>query len=99
MGHIRDRWMQPGPNGRKIRSDRWGKGLRWQVRWETPTGQRSKGLSSKDAATSWLTDQIAGVERRPVSTETLAELATRWQARRCITGHRPGPPSPRRSAR
>lgn len=87
MGHVRDRWMKPGPNGRKIRSDRWGTGLRWQVRWETATGQRSKAFATKDAATSWLAEQIAGVERRTASTETVAELAARWQASQ--VHHRP----------
>ncbi|MFT4227951.1 tyrosine-type recombinase/integrase [Micropruina sp.] len=88
MGHIRDRWMQPGPNGRKVRSDRWGKGLRWQVRWETPTGQRSKSFPNKDAAASFLAEQQLGLLRRPASTETFAELAKRWQASQLH--HRPG---------
>ncbi|MFT3971736.1 MAG: tyrosine-type recombinase/integrase [Micropruina sp.] len=88
MGHIRDRWMQPGPNGRKVRSDRWGKGLRWQVRWETPAGQRSKGFPNKDAAASFLAEHQLGLQRRPTSGETLAQLAKRWQAAQ--VHHRPG---------
>lgn len=87
MGHIRDRWMQPGPNGRKVRTERWGRGLRWQVRWETPAGQRSKGFSNKDAAANFLAEHQLGMQRRPASTETLAELAERWQAAQ--VHHRP----------
>lgn len=80
MGHMRDRWTQPGPNGRRVHSDRWGKGKRWQVRWDTPEGQRSKAFVSKDAARDWLAEQQLGIERRSVPSVTVQEMAERWQA-------------------
>lgn len=73
--------MQPGPNGRRVRSERWGRGLRWQARWETPSGQKSRGFANKDAALAFLAEQRLGLEQRaPVSSVTVAELAERWRA-------------------
>jgi integrase len=51
MGHVVDRWMMPGPAGRKVKSPRYGVGRRWRARWVEADGrERSKSFPSKDAA-------------------------------------------------
>ena len=53
MGHVRDRWTDPGPSGRRVRNARWGAGKRWQARWTDPaTGaERAKAFTTRDEAT------------------------------------------------
>lgn len=47
MGHVRDLWHKKGPNGKKIRTEYYGKGKRWQARWETPDGDPKTKLFAK----------------------------------------------------
>lgn len=56
MAHVEDLWMKPGPNGRKIKTSRHGKGSRWRAWWHEPDGTRkSKSFKTKDAAQAHLT--------------------------------------------
>lgn len=51
MGHVQDLWMKRGPDGKKVRSARWGKGKRWQARWTDLLGDEpTKLFRSQDAA-------------------------------------------------
>jgi len=51
MASIEDRWVAVGPAGRRRRTVRWGRGLRWRVRWERPDGGRaSKSFATREAA-------------------------------------------------
>lgn len=82
--HIQDRWMKPGPTGRKIKSDRYGTGSRWQAVWREPDGtRRRKSFTHKDAAQAHL-DNVAHTTRSGtyVAVErgslTLGEWADRW---------------------
>lgn len=57
MAHIEDRWTQPGPAGRRVKSERHGTGLRWLAVWVEPDGKRrKKGFATKDAAQAHLDD-------------------------------------------
>ena len=59
MAHIEDRWTQPGPTGRRVKSERHGTGLRWLAVWNEPDGRRrKKGSTTKDAAQEHL-DAVA----------------------------------------
>ena len=59
MAHIEDRWTQPGPTGRRVKSERHGTGLRWLAVWNEPDGRRrKKGFTTKDAAQAHL-DSVA----------------------------------------
>jgi len=52
-GHVRDRWHIPDPDSprKKIRTQRYGKGKRWQAIWIEPDGtRRSESFELKDAA-------------------------------------------------
>lgn len=84
MGHVVDQWMRPGPGGKKVRSDRWGRGKRWLARWPEPDGREaSRAFASKDAAQAHLTEIDSalrgGTYVRP-STLTFPEYATTWLA-------------------
>lgn len=55
MANIQDRWTQAGPEGKRVRSARYGSGLRWRVEWvETSGAKRSKSFPTKDAAKAHL---------------------------------------------
>lgn len=57
MAHTEDRWRKVGPEGRKVKTDRDGKGLRWLAVWVEPDGKRrKKGFATKDAAQAHLDD-------------------------------------------
>jgi integrase len=38
VGYVHDLWHKKGANGRPVRTGYYGKGKRWQARWETPEG-------------------------------------------------------------
>lgn len=51
MGHVQDLWHKPGPDGKKVRSARYGHGKRWQARWTDAAGNEpTKVFRTKDAA-------------------------------------------------
>jgi integrase len=80
MAYIDDRWTIKNPEtGRRTKTDRYGKGLRWRVEWRDHTDtKRRKSFENKALAEDFLTDiraeQKAGVYRGPQTSETIAEL-------------------------
>jgi integrase len=61
-GFVEDRWTRPGPNGRRVKSERHGKGMRWRARLTLDDGrERSKTHRTRDAAELWLAKQTASV--------------------------------------
>lgn len=91
MGHVRDRWMTAGANGRKVRNERWGKGRRWQARWvEADGSERVKACTTKDEAEQVLARVAVGeVSPRSAATSmlTFGEYAEEWRKQRLH--HRP----------
>jgi integrase len=54
MADIDDRWHRRGPNGKQERTDRYGVGARWLVRWREAGGrQRKKSFRRKADAESF----------------------------------------------
>jgi len=61
---IEDRWylMRTGDDGKRVPSKRYGEGLRWRVRYETPDGvERSKSFERKPAAENFRTKVSASM--------------------------------------
>jgi integrase len=81
MAHIQDRWMIPGESGRKVKSDRYGQGKRWLVRWEEGGQRKAKAFDTKDAAELHISkirvDQSQGTHVLTTRT-TLAEYGDQW---------------------
>lgn len=51
MADIDDRWHRKGPDGKGERTERYGQGSRWLVRWRDPSGaQRKKAFKRKTDA-------------------------------------------------
>lgn len=78
MAHVRDVWMKKGPNGRKVRSDRWGKGKRWQVRWIENGVEQSHMFGSKDAAEDKAAKLELGITGPSYTGMTVGEYAEVW---------------------
>ncbi|WP_443095062.1 tyrosine-type recombinase/integrase [Rothia koreensis] len=75
MAHLVDRWHRKD----RTRTDRYGKGLRWQVEWLDSTGaKRKKSFQNKDLAEDYLTEvryEIKrGVYRPPQKTVTVDHM-------------------------
>ncbi|CAG7626165.1 tyrosine-type recombinase/integrase [Actinacidiphila bryophytorum] len=91
-GHIQDRWYktEKGPDGKpvKVKSDRYGLGLRYRARYVGPDGtEKSKSFPDrqKRAAEAWLTNLEADMSRGQyidprTSRITFREYAERWLA-------------------
>ncbi|WP_256106082.1 site-specific integrase [Streptomyces sp. ODS05-4] len=89
-GHIQDRWFktEPGPTGKpvRVRSDRYGTGLRYRARYIGPDGtEKSKSFrdGQKRLAEKWLskteTDMSSGQYVDPkASRTTFRQYAERW---------------------
>lgn len=88
MAHVEDRWHKTvkGPDGKpaKVRTARYGKGLRWRARYEDPDGnERNRSFATKVAAERFLTEvehsKIAGSYRDPdAGNVTLRKYGERW---------------------
>jgi integrase len=90
MAHVEDRWFKVtvGPDGKPVRSktERFGKGLRYRVRYLTPDGaERSKSFpdrAKRDAETFLLTvesDKLRGAYLDPKAGRiTFAQYAKIW---------------------
>ncbi|GAB3157118.1 hypothetical protein GCM10027290_56860 [Micromonospora sonneratiae] len=90
MGHVEDRWYNvirhPGGRTERIKSERFGKGLRYRVRYIGPDGrERSQSFpdrSKRDAEAflvSTETDKLRGSYVDPVAGRmTFAEYAESW---------------------
>lgn len=91
--HVEDRWTGPGECGRRVRTERWGKGKRWRARWTDPDGtERNRACATRDAAEALLAqvrvDVAAGRYVSPTAgRETFREYAEAW--RRDQLHHRP----------
>lgn len=83
--HVDDRWTRPGPNGKRVRTARWGKGLRWRARWADPDGrERERACATKDEAEALLArlrvDMASGAYVSPkAGRETFRTYAERWR--------------------
>ncbi|MFC5268406.1 tyrosine-type recombinase/integrase [Kribbella qitaiheensis] len=86
MGHVKDLWTKPGPNGRRVRSDRYGQGKRWLARWVDPTGrEESRAFKSKDAAQDHIARMDISVRDGSYldprsGRQTFREYAEKWRA-------------------
>lgn len=82
MGHVRDLWTDaaPGGVGRRPRNARWGRGKRWQARWEERGVERSRAFVTKDEATTFVAQRMVGTPVRTASATTFAVMAQTWQA-------------------
>ncbi|MEV6106658.1 tyrosine-type recombinase/integrase [Streptomyces sp. NPDC051940] len=91
-GHIQDRWYktETGPDGkpRKVKSDRYGTGLRYRARYVGPDGtEKSKSFPDrqKRRAESWLAEIAADMSRDEyvdpnAGKVTFQQYATEWLA-------------------
>lgn len=74
--------MRPGPNGRKIKGPRHGKGKRWQARWVEDHGgnstEKAKAFESKDAALAHLARIAVHGPDLPRPRITVGEYAATW---------------------
>lgn len=86
MGHVQDLWMKRGPDGKKVRSARYGKGKRWQARWIDPLGEEdSRVFASRDAALVHVSAMEVSVHSGTYvdpkqGKVTFREYAERWRA-------------------
>jgi integrase len=91
--HVDDRWTRPGEQGRRVRTERWGKGQRWRARWTDPDGrERERACATRDAAEALLAkvlvDMAAGAYVSPTAgQETFRSYAETWRAQQLH--HRP----------
>jgi len=81
MGHVRDRWTDPGPN-RRVKNARWGKGNRWQARWVEDGRERAKAFETKDAANLHLALRETGTPTVVAEGTTLRTYAESWLTHR-----------------
>ena len=88
MASINDRWWTKQPDGSKVRSDRHGTGLRWQMRYRNPEGKsRNRSFERHVDADRFLAsisvDLHRGTYINPSSGSIkFEELATKWLALR-----------------
>ena len=89
-GSVRDRWTKPGPNKKRVRNDRWGRGQRWQARWLEPDGrERVQACETKEEAETVLAHvAVGGVGPRVDANLTFGDYAEAWRAKQLH--HRPG---------
>lgn len=99
MASIEDRWMRPakGPDGeplftptgkvKKERTERYGKGLRWLVRWREPDlSERKKSFRIEDDALDFKREIERDLRRGAyidpdAGSETFGQLTHEWLAR------------------
>lgn len=78
--------MKRGPDGKKVRSARYGKGKRWQARWIDPRGDEdTKVFANKDAAQAHVSAMEVSVHSGTYvdpkqGKVTFREYAERWRA-------------------
>ncbi|MGI8309234.1 tyrosine-type recombinase/integrase [Saccharopolyspora hattusasensis] len=84
MADIDDRWHRTGPDGKPERTDRYGIGARWLVRWRDPDGrQRKKSFRRKADAEQYATTiehgLLSGTYIAPDAGKiTMGEWAAKW---------------------
>lgn len=87
MGSIVDKWTSPDPTtGKRVKTERWGRGRRWLARWVDAAGQRhSQACASKDEANALLASidvrKRAGQYVSPTAgAVTVRDYAEKWRA-------------------
>lgn len=83
MGHVRDLWTDPPPEGarRRVRNERWGRGKRWLATWSEDGRVRSKAFAAKEVADTWIHARDLQLPiARPSSSLTVRELTDMWSA-------------------
>lgn len=81
MSSIQDLWTVPGPNNRRVKSDRHGHGKRWLARWEEKGSRKSKAFTIKDEAIAHLAKvdvELRAGTRDPSTTLTVGEYGEKW---------------------
>ncbi|MFI0241259.1 tyrosine-type recombinase/integrase [Streptomyces sp. NPDC016845] len=93
-GHVQDRWfkVEPGPDGKpvKVRSDRYGVGLRYRARYIGPDGsEKSKSFADrqKRLAEQWLTDTASDMSRGSYIDPRAARITFKKYADRWLRAH------------
>ncbi len=71
--------MQPGPSGRKVRTDRYGHGKRWKARWVEGGRERSKTFATKDAAETHLARVEVGTPVRRGQGVLVRDYVETWR--------------------
>lgn len=83
MANVEDRWTKVGPDGKKVRTERYGRGLRWRASWPEPGGRYpSKSFATKAAAEAHL--EHVGVAKRT------GEYVTAERGRVLVADYVPG---------
>lgn len=83
MAHIQDRWERT-VDGRRVRTDRYGNGKRWQARYRDPDGnERTRDFARKADAERFLATITADVVRGTfvdpnAGKVTFGDFAERW---------------------
>lgn len=89
MAHVQDRWHtltadpdNPAAAPKRVRSARYGKGLRWMAEYRSPLGRKMrKAFATKDAATAFVQD-VESDKRRGLyvvpNKVTMTELWPGW---------------------
>jgi integrase len=86
MAHIEDRWTRPGPPGldgkpTRIKTARYGKGMRWRVRYLDPSGkERGKSFARKTDADRFMIATAAKVQDGLWSDPALGKMTLRRYA-------------------
>ena len=84
--HAEDLWLKPDATGKKVKTERWGKGKRWRASWTEPDGtRRSRSCMTKDEASAILADvkvaQLSGAYIAPDRSKvTVRDVAEEWFA-------------------
>jgi len=82
--HVEDLWLKPDSTGKKVKTERWGKGKRWRASWTEPDGtRRSRSCVTKDEASAVLADvkvtQLSGAYIAPDRSKvTVRDVAEDW---------------------
>ncbi|NUV83381.1 site-specific integrase [Streptomyces sp. CAI-155] len=93
-GHIQDRWYktEPGPDGkqRRVKSDRYGTGLRYRARYIGPDGtEKSKSFPDrqKRLAENWLTNVASDMSRGQYIDPRAARVTFKSYAEKWLKAH------------
>lgn len=93
-GHIQDRWYktEPGPDGktRRVKSDRYGIGLRYRARYVGPDGtEKSKSFPDrqKRLAENWLTNVASDMSRGQYIDPRAARVTFKDYAEKWLKAH------------
>ena len=90
MAHVRDRWERT-VDGKRVRTARYGKGKRWQARYQDPDGrERNRDFDRKQDAERFLTAMSADMLRGAyvdshAGRVTFRDFAERWLVAQTFT--------------